>query len=81
MDEEHLQLLKSSIDRCVVLRCVDGEVIVARILFVSDEEDIVYDLVSSNRLETYEQTGKTAAYLVPIIEVAAVHPWPEDPSQ
>ena len=50
MDARGLELLKTRIDRVVQFHCKDGEVIVAAIHLVSEEEqDVIYDLISSNR--------------------------------
>ena len=76
MDAEDLELLKASIGRVVVLRCTDGEVLVAEIHSVSEEDqDIIYYVVTSNRPDTYRNTGEKAAYLIPISEVISVEPW------
>jgi hypothetical protein len=59
MDVNDLELLKASIDQTVVLRCTDGEVIVAQIHSVSEEDqDIIYDFVSSNRPVSIEEQAK-----------------------
>lgn len=46
--------LKQAYDRTVNLLCADGELIVGDIVFVSDDnQEVLYDLVSSNRPELY----------------------------
>jgi hypothetical protein len=76
MDTKDLELLKASIDQIVILRCRDGEVIVAAIHAVSEEDqDIIYDVVSSNRPDEYLRTGEKPSFLIPISEVSAVELW------
>ena len=73
MNLKDLELLKANVGCQVTLHCVTGEVIVAEILSVSDEDqDLIYDLVSSNQLETYCRTGEKAAYLIAFNEVSFV---------
>ena len=65
MNARDLKLLKANVGRHVVLNCTDGEVIVAEIHSVSDEDqDIIYYLVSSNRPDAY-RVGEKPAYLIP----------------
>jgi hypothetical protein len=67
-----LQLLRASIGHNVILCCTDGEVIVAEIYSVSEEdEDIIYDVVSTNRPDA---SRERAAYLMPFSEVSSVEP-------
>ena len=48
MDAADLELLKASTDKYVVIHIEDGEVIVAAVHFVSDEDqDVIYDVISS----------------------------------
>ena len=75
MDAKDLEVLKAGIGRCVVLHCMDGEIIVAEVFSVSDEDqDIIFDFVSSNRPEPYRKTCEKAAYLIPMSEVSSVEP-------
>ena len=61
LDQNDLQLLKNRIDRVVQFRCKDGEVIAGTVHFVSEEEqDVIYDLISSNRMSRYESFGNSA---------------------
>jgi len=76
MDSGDLELLKASIGRNVVIHCVDGEVILAEIHFVSDEDqDLIYDVVSSNRPSSSRETSDKPAYLMPFSEVSSVERW------
>jgi hypothetical protein len=87
MDAKDLELLQASFRRWdderstsgrlppkpVVLHCADGEVIVADVLLVSEEDqDIIFDVVSTNRPDA-SRIG--AACLLPFSEVSSVEPW------
>ena len=61
VDQTDIDLLKTSLNREVQFHCKDGEVIVGPLHFVSDEErDVIYDLVSSNRMSRYQSFGNSA---------------------
>ncbi|MGB6835933.1 MAG: hypothetical protein WCA94_11435 [Candidatus Acidiferrum sp.] len=80
MNENDLQLLKASVDKLVKIRCCDGEVLVARVHFVSDEyEDLIYDVVSTNQTARYEKHGQQAAYTVGFQDIESVEPVPDSP--
>jgi hypothetical protein len=72
VDQNDIDLLKTRIKRVVRFCCKDGEVIVGTVHFVSDEEqDVIYDLISSNRMSRYESFGN-AAYLLAFEEIEFV---------
>lgn len=78
MDENDLRLLKSSVDKLVRIRCSDGEVLVAKVLFVWDEySDVSYDLVSTNREDKYEKCGPEAAHTISFQDIVCVEPLQE----
>ncbi|WP_158943605.1 hypothetical protein [Granulicella sp. S190] len=75
MTEEHLALLKASIDEIVVLETTDGEEVVAQILFVFDEgetPDLFYLKVVPKEDGTFVAQGSGGHSLL-LSEVAAVH--------
>ena len=73
MTEQGLQLLRSSIDKLVRITCYDGEVIVAKVHFVFDEyEDVVIDLVSTNRESKYEKHDEQPAFAIDIKSIESV---------
>jgi hypothetical protein len=56
-----LDLLRTRIDESVQFHCRDGEVIVGKVHFVSeDERDVIYDLISSNRPTRYRSFDNCA---------------------
>lgn len=61
MTTEHMALLRQRTGLPVVFHCMDGEVIVGTVQFVSEEEtDVIYDLISSSRESRYESFGNCA---------------------
>jgi small nuclear ribonucleoprotein (snRNP)-like protein len=73
MTPEDLKNLKASVDKRVVLHCTDGEVITAEIVSVSDEhEDVIYDIVSSNRPEVYQAMEGKPAFVIPFADISFV---------
>jgi hypothetical protein len=73
MSGSDLSTLKSQVDRVAKIHTLDGEVIVAKILFVSEsEEDVIYDLVSTNRESQYEKLDQQPAYRIRFQEISAV---------
>jgi len=72
MSDDDLQLLKSSVNKSVKLRCIDGEVLVATIIYVWDEYgDITFDVVSTNQPEKYEKYP-ASAYTKKLRDIASV---------
>jgi hypothetical protein len=72
VNQNDIGFLKSRIDQTVLFHCKDGERIVGRVLFVSEEEqDVIYDLISSNQAGRYESFGD-AAYSLTFEEIERV---------
>ena len=58
-------------DRTVILELADGEITTATIVFVDAEyEDIVVDMISTNRQDNYRHAG--AAYAIPLVALVSV---------
>lgn len=75
MIDNDLQLLKANIDRVVKITCCDGEILLARIHAVSDEdEDVIYDLVSTTKESHYEKRDEQPAYLIGFRNIERVEP-------
>ena len=76
MTQNDLQLLKASIDQIVKITCSDGEILVAKVLSVSEEEeDVIYDLVKTTRDEHYEKRDVQPAYLIHFRSITRVEPY------
>lgn len=77
MDSKDLQTLKDNIDKVVKITCYDGEIIIAKVLFISEEEeDVIYDLVSTTRLSQYEKLDEQPAYQVRFHDIESVEAIP-----
>jgi hypothetical protein len=75
MTADDLSVLKDHIDRVVTIDCMDGEVLTAKVLVVSEEdEDIIFDLVSTNRQDKYEKLDRQPAYLLRFQHITHVEP-------
>lgn len=73
MTERDIDILEHSIDKNVRLKCIDGEVIVARIDCVDREDDeIVYELLSTTDESKYEKLDRQPAYLIRFSDIASV---------
>jgi small nuclear ribonucleoprotein (snRNP)-like protein len=65
-----LEKLKTCVDSRVKLTFRDGEVLIANLRFVLEEENlIVFDLVRSNRPDKYERSDERPAISTTISEV------------
>jgi hypothetical protein len=63
--------LKQYEDKIAVLTLSDGEITKAKILFVDSEyEDIVVDVISTNRPETYRRSD--SSYIVRVVDLLFV---------
>ena len=70
MTADDLQLLKASVDKVVRIICRDGERILAKVHAVSSEEnDVIYDLISTTKESQYEKHDEQPAYLIPFSEI------------
>jgi hypothetical protein len=81
MTEADIQCLKVNIDKLVEIRTVDGECLIAEVLFVTngeeyDEHDLLYKVVSSNKIDWYGQLGISGGYLLDFDEIDSVKPAP-----
>ena len=73
---DDLQVLKANITKIVKIVCSNGEVMVAKIHVVSDEdEDVIYDLISTTKESQYEKHDEQPAYLIPFKDIERVEPF------
>jgi hypothetical protein len=76
--EDDLQFLKANIDKVVKITCSDGEVLIAKVHFVSDEDqDVIYDLLSTTKESNYEKRDEQPAYLIRFQDIEHVEPLPK----
>jgi hypothetical protein len=77
MTHDDLKILKGSIDRVVRIICSNGEIMLAKIHVVSDEdEDVIYDLVSTTKESQYEKHDEQPAYLISFRDIERVERLP-----
>jgi len=74
-----VQCIKNNIDKLVEIRTVSGECLVARILFVThdedcDEHEVLYQVVSSNQLDQYHHLETSGGYVLDFEETVSVKP-------
>jgi hypothetical protein len=63
MTENDIEILKQNDHRVVRLHMHDGEIVNARVLFVSEtERDVIVDLISSTSIERYEKSDIQPAF-------------------
>jgi small nuclear ribonucleoprotein (snRNP)-like protein len=75
MTETDLQMLKQNIDKNVRIVCRNGEIVVAKVHLVNEEdEDVIYDLVSTSNESQYEKHDEQPAYLIRFGEIERVEP-------
>ena len=73
MSVTELEILKANVGRQVIIRCTDGEVIVAEINSVGEEaEEVIYDVIYSNRPDDFRDAGNYPAYSIRFSDVASV---------
>jgi hypothetical protein len=75
MTDQDLQTLRQFQNRTVRIHTYDREVLIARVLFISDfEEDLIYDLISTSRESQYEKHDEQPAYRILFKDIASVDP-------
>jgi len=75
MTEADLAVLKDSVDKVVRITCTNGEIMLAKIHFVSDQDqDVIYDLVSTTKESQYEKHDVQPAYLISFRDIDRVEP-------
>ena len=79
MTAVEIQLLKDSIDKTVEIETTEGERLIARVLFVThdeeyDEHDVLYEVVSSNMLDSYAHREDSGGYVLDFGKILSVRP-------
>jgi hypothetical protein len=73
MNSSDLQLLRAKVDSTLRIFFVDGEIVTAKVVFVSDEDrDVIYDIVASNRPDKYSDSETKSAYLANFDDIVSV---------
>lgn len=76
-----IQCLRDNVDKLVEIRTIDEECLVARVMIVTHDDDIqvhdvMYEVVSSNRIESYDDLSDLSGYLLDFVEIVSVKPVP-----
>ena len=84
MNGSEILLLKESIDKNVEIETIDGELLVAQVLFVThdeqyDEHDLLYRVVSSSMPERYQQHENAGGFVLDFDQIVSVRPYPVQP--
>jgi hypothetical protein len=82
MTEADIQCLKDNIDKLVEIRTVDAECLIAKIQIVTDDDeyhvhDVMYEVISSNQIDTYAHLENSGGYLLDFVEIVSVKPIPQ----
>jgi len=73
MTNTDIQLLKVSVNKVVKIVCRNGENLLAKVHAVSEEdEDLIYDLVSTTKECQYEKYDEQPAYLIKFEDIERV---------
>ena len=77
MTETDIQCLKDNIDKEVEIQTTDGEQLVAKVLFVThdeehDEHDVLYEVISSNMLDSYAHLDRAGGYVLDFAKIISV---------
>jgi hypothetical protein len=73
MNAKDLEVLNRNVDKVVRILTRDGESLLAKVIMVSTEdEDVIYDLVSTSREAQYEKFDQQPAYRIKFQEIESV---------
>ncbi|HET9365644.1 MAG TPA: hypothetical protein VFP71_11610 [Candidatus Angelobacter sp.] len=75
MTQADLDLLKNSANKVVRIFCHNGETMLAKVHFVSEEDrDLIYDLIATTTESQYEKHDEQPAYLIGFEHIKRVEP-------
>jgi hypothetical protein len=73
MQAKDIETLKKNDNRVVRIKTCDGEVMMAKVRFVSDSKrDVIYDLVSTTEESQFEKQGDQAAHRIGFEDIESV---------
>lgn len=73
MTSQDADILKANLDKKVRITFLNGEISLAVVILVSDDEsDLIYDLVSTNTNSMYKNSGEQPAYRATFDEIVKV---------
>ena len=75
MTEKDIQVLKDNDHKIVRLHLSDGEVVIVKVLFVSEsEQDVIVDLISSTNITRYPKDDVQPAFQYTFQDIVVVEP-------
>jgi hypothetical protein len=79
MTESEIQCLKDNIDKTVEIETINGERLLAKVLFVThseefDEHEVLYEVVSSSTPEFYSQHESSGGFVLDFDKIQSVKP-------
>lgn len=82
MTEADIQCLKDNIDKVVEIQTVHDERLIAKIMIVTDDDeyhvhDVMYEVISSNQIDSYAQLESSGGYLLDFVEIVSVKSAPQ----
>ena len=83
MTEADIQCLKDNIEKLVEIRTTDDECLVAKILFVTDDEEyddheVLYEVISSYAIDSYHLLDSDSGYVLDFKKIVSVKPVPRE---
>jgi hypothetical protein len=76
MTEEDIGLLKQRDHQLVRLHPIDGEIVTARVLFVSEtEQDVIVDMISTTDASRYPKDDVQPKFQYEFKDIASVEPF------
>jgi hypothetical protein len=79
MNQKDIETLKQNDNRLVRVTTRDGEVMIAKVRFVSDSnQDLIYNLVSTTKESQYEKHDEQPAYRIDFKDIESVEAVTDD---
>ena len=80
MTDSEIQCLKDNIDKAVEIQTIEGEQLIAKVLFVThdqehNEHDMLYEVVSSNMIQSYAHLDNAGGYVLDFDKILSVKPF------
>lgn len=81
MTESEIKCLKDNVDKLVEIETIDGELLVVKVVSVfdgpeRDEHEVLYEVVSTNMLETYKNIENASGYALDFSNILSAKPCP-----
>lgn len=82
MNAKDLETLNANVDKVVKIISCDGESLLAKVVLVSEEdEDVIYELISTSCRSRYEKFDQQPAYRISFQEIESVESPPIPPAK